>query len=281
LSISRRVDPWRSLDVSAEVSPEHRRRRGEAGEPAAGARLALHPHAVADRMLPIPEGSAAVAGRGDRAPSLAIVAHLATVAVVAAATIGVFFGIAFALLQPPAKPTAAAQPIRERSGDVVAVPLRNPAERAAAVTADPAAVARIAGNAPALPAGSGAAKLAPIIAAGPAPRPAAMKPTGRPSPPMLPARLPDRQLAGLLARGDAFLRAGDIASARLFYERAADGGDGQAALRAGATFDPIFLARIGLRRMRGDRAKALFWYRRALGLGASNAAPYLHSLETK
>ena len=94
-------------------------------------------------------------------------------------------------------------------------------------------------------------------------------------------RLPDRQLAELLARGDIFLRAGDITSARLFYERAADAGDGQAALRMGATFDPTFLAGAGLRNLRGDPAKARFWYHRALGLGASEAQPHLNNLETK
>jgi TPR repeat protein len=94
-------------------------------------------------------------------------------------------------------------------------------------------------------------------------------------------RLPDRQLAELLARGDVFLRAGDIASARLFYERAAEAGDGQAALRMGATFDPSFLASAGLHNLRGDPAKARLWYHRALGLGASEAQPHLNNLETK
>jgi TPR repeat protein len=84
-----------------------------------------------------------------------------------------------------------------------------------------------------------------------------------------------------LERGDVYLRAGDIASARLFYERAADAGDGQAALQVGATFDPMFLASVGLRSMPGDPAKALYWYRRALGLGAGEAEPHVKRLESK
>lgn len=95
------------------------------------------------------------------------------------------------------------------------------------------------------------------------------------------SHLVDPQIIKLLARGDVFLRAGDIASARLFYERAADAGDGQAALQLGATFDPNFLASVGLRNMSGDPAKAIFWYHRALGLGASQAEPHLNTLETK
>jgi hypothetical protein len=60
------------------------------------------------------------------------------------------------------------------------------------------------------------------------------------------------EIAALVTRGDAFLNAGDIVSARLFYERAADGGDGGAALRLGATFDPGFLSRTGVRGAPGD-----------------------------
>jgi TPR repeat protein len=116
--------------------------------------------------------------------------------------------------------------------------------------------------------------LRPVVARAP-PGPAQKALAGEPTKAgtQIPAalRLPDRQLA----RGDVFLRAGDIASARLFYERAADAGDGQAALRMGATFDPTFLASGGLRNLRGDLAKARLWYHRALGLGANESQPHL------
>jgi hypothetical protein len=55
------------------------------------------------------------------------------------------------------------------------------------------------------------------------------------------------EIAELLARGDSFVVIGDLASARVFYERAASAGDGRAALRMGTTFDPAFLRRTGLR----------------------------------
>jgi TPR repeat protein len=58
-----------------------------------------------------------------------------------------------------------------------------------------------------------------------------------------------------------------MVSARLFYERAAGGGDGGAALRLGATFDPGFLSRTGVRGAAGDPTQASSWYRRALDLG--------------
>jgi hypothetical protein len=85
--------------------------------------------------------------------------------------------------------------------------------------------------------------------------------------------------AALVTRGDAFLSTGDIVSARLFYERAADGGDGAAALRLGATFDPNFLSRTGIRGAPSDRAQASSWYRRALDLGNSAAQEALRDLE--
>ena len=74
------------------------------------------------------------------------------------------------------------------------------------------------------------------------------------------------EIAELLTRGDSFVVVGDIASARVFYERAASAGDGRAALRMGTTFDPAFLRRAGLPRTFGDPAQARSWYRRASDL---------------
>ena len=93
--------------------------------------------------------------------------------------------------------------------------------------------------------------------------------------------LPVEQIAMLLARGDAFMQARDIASARLLYERAADAGNGRAALRVGESFDPAFLGRIGVYRNTGDRRLALSWYRRARDLGDTEAAQLLERLESR
>ena len=79
------------------------------------------------------------------------------------------------------------------------------------------------------------------------------------------------EISALLTRGDALFRNGDIVSARLCYERAAEGGDAQAALRLGETFDPAFLARAHLNGFRSDPTAAARWYRRALELGAAEA----------
>lgn len=92
------------------------------------------------------------------------------------------------------------------------------------------------------------------------------------TPDSLPAqlRLPSTEIAALLARGDALFARGDISSARLFYERAANAGAGRAALRLGNTFDPYFLEFAHLR-TRGEPAMAEFWYRRARELGDTQA----------
>ncbi|HJU15319.1 MAG TPA: hypothetical protein VJ770_02510 [Stellaceae bacterium] len=78
--------------------------------------------------------------------------------------------------------------------------------------------------------------------------------------------------------GDAQLVDGDVASARLFYQRAADIGDAGAAFALGNSFDPAFLERLGVRGMRGDAATAARWYRRARALGDPYAAKALKAL---
>jgi hypothetical protein len=83
----------------------------------------------------------------------------------------------------------------------------------------------------------------------------------------------------LVLRGDASLSARDITSARLFYERAIEMGDGHAAVGMGATFDPAFLERAGIRGTNGDQQKALFWYRYARGLGDVEADRLLKNFE--
>jgi hypothetical protein len=85
----------------------------------------------------------------------------------------------------------------------------------------------------------------------------------------------------LVQRGDQLFGRGEIASARLFYERAAEAGDGQAALRLGETFDPAFLQSIHVRSMRGDLPAAEYWYRRAGELGASGAYILIKSMPAR
>ena len=112
----------------------------------------------------------------------------------------------------------------------------------------------------------------------PAPASAAVTIAGplepRPTPPkqlvaLTQPRLNAAEVAGLVKRGDNFLAAGDITSARLFYERAIEAGDGLAAVRMGITFDPVFLEQVGIRPTVGNQREALAWYQFAHDLGQS------------
>jgi hypothetical protein len=87
-------------------------------------------------------------------------------------------------------------------------------------------------------------------------------------------------MGALVERGDALFSVRDISSARLYYKRAAEAGDGLAALRLGASFDPEILERAGVRGVTGDPALALSWYRRARDLGMVEAEHRIKSLET-
>lgn len=87
-------------------------------------------------------------------------------------------------------------------------------------------------------------------------------------------------MAILLARGNELLATGDIAAARLMYERAAGSGSGQAAIYLGMTYDPRFLVRIGAQGIAPDPQRASFWYRRASDLGSAEGAQLLSQLTT-
>jgi TPR repeat protein len=88
------------------------------------------------------------------------------------------------------------------------------------------------------------------------------------------------EVTALITRGDRLLGTGDVVSARLFYERAADVGDGEAALKLGKTFDPVFLSFGRLSGVRGDPAAAIPWYRRARDLGQAEAEIHLKRLDS-
>jgi hypothetical protein len=153
-----------------------------------------------------------------------------------------------------------------------APPLAPPHDTAPAAIEAPAATPPVAALPPAGPADSPRED----PASADLPRQDAVAPAVAPvvePPPAVPAVARDFE-----TRGDERLQQGDVASARLFYERAADAGDGQAARRLGNSFDAVFLARWGVRFMRGDPAEATRWYRRAVTLGDNEAAQDLAAL---
>jgi TPR repeat protein len=89
------------------------------------------------------------------------------------------------------------------------------------------------------------------------------------------------EAANLIERGRDLLRSGDVASARLLFQRLADVGIADAALALAATYDPRYLAEHNLIGVVGDAAKALDWYQRASELGSIEAGRILARTATK
>lgn len=83
----------------------------------------------------------------------------------------------------------------------------------------------------------------------------------------------------MLARGNELLESNDIIGARLMFERAAAAGSAAAAVRAGITYDPGYLASLGPQRTLSNPAAAARWYRTAISLGDTQAREFLTRLE--
>lgn len=99
-------------------------------------------------------------------------------------------------------------------------------------------------------------------------RPSLTPPRSEAQPPMPePSRA---AIAALISRGQAAAAEGDIAAARLLFERAAGLGSAQAAMALGKTYDSAFLREAGVRGIPPDPAIAESWYRKAASLGGAD-----------
>jgi hypothetical protein len=136
-------------------------------------------------------------------------------------------------------------------------------------------------------------KPAPVVEAPPAPLPEAKQEPSvqrsakvEPIPPAsstqaaLPAPSPEarQRNARMVEQGDKALALGNIATARQFFLRAAEAGDGSAALKLAETYDPAELPRLNAKGMAGDVAEAKRWYERARDLGVAGTAEKLARL---
>jgi hypothetical protein len=99
-------------------------------------------------------------------------------------------------------------------------------------------------------------------------------------------RLDQDEIADLVTRGNDFINRGDLASARLVLQRAAEAGDPQAALLLAGTYDPILLEKVGIQGFARDIVEgfapdatlARTWYERAKELGSPEAVRRLEML---
>lgn len=124
----------------------------------------------------------------------------------------------------------------------------------------------------------------------PAPLEAAPPPAPRPpmpaaSPPVAkePAPLTEEQkrALGFIVRGRAQAQQGNIAAARLFYQRAAEADLAEGALALAGTYDPAELAAMGVAGVQPDIALARRWYEKARDLGAREAEERLKRLSAR
>jgi hypothetical protein len=104
----------------------------------------------------------------------------------------------------------------------------------------------------------------------------------QPSDPRVVLRPDERQAtAALVSRGKELLRSGDFSSARLILQRAADASDPDAALTLGSTYDPVILARLGIRNQVANVELARTWYEKAQEFGSTEAASRLKALSNR
>lgn len=211
--------------------------------------------ALPELRLVIPAGAA---GKSDVVIALmaidgGVISETRTAIVVAGAALGSLTPPPSAsVAQPP--PPATAEPARSNPPPLVS---QRPPETPPRPAAPPPSAPAVAALPPAIP---------PAASSPPAPSR---------SPPTAPAPLPpaDRERAeAFLARGRGLLQGGDIASARLFFRRAADAGLAEGALAMGDTFDPIELDRLRAVGVQPDATEARNWYEKARTLGAGPAA---------
>ena len=116
---------------------------------------------------------------------------------------------------------------------------------------------------------------APIVAVAPAVREPV--PVTREAAPA--RRIDPDELAALLKRAKSLLAIGDITSARLLLERAADAQEAEAALMLAGTYDPLVLGSQDLRSVTPDPAAARVWYEKASQLGSADAKRRLGQLQ--
>ena len=147
--------------------------------------------------------------------------------------------------------------------------------------APPAPVAQAAAPAPVIQAAppAPAAQAATLAPAGQATAPAPAAQTAKPS--FVVRHLDPAEVAALVKRGEAFMASGDLASARLVLQRAAEAGEAQAALSLAETYDPLVLEKLGFQGPTADVEKARFWYERAQEFGSSNASARLQLLASR
>jgi hypothetical protein len=121
-----------------------------------------------------------------------------------------------------------------------------------------------------------AAGAAPLAALAPVPVTVPPAPSAAPSPQA--RQIDAEEMSNLMQRAKSFLASGDLMSARLLLERAADSQEADAALLLAQTYDPDVLGTSDVRNTTPEPAKARAWYQKAAQLGSADAQRRLAQL---
>lgn len=185
-------------------------------------------------------------------------------AVLAAAGIGALVLVGDGPISPDAGTTAL------EAGPAPAAPgERTDSTDARAAAVGPPAAAKPAEPTPPAPLPAAATAAPPVAVPPPPPQP--------PSPPApAPRAEPVRRLASeeirtYLERAEALLTQGDLAAARLFFERLSEAGDARGASGLARSHDPAVLSRLPIHGIAGDPAEAERWRRVAAAMAPAFA----------
>jgi len=184
---------------------------------------------------------------------------------------GLLGGIASFYLQPlmPAQPTIAR----------IESPTLAPAPVQTRVEPEPASIGITAPVVPGVEADSPKASFEPLPPPGAgAAQPAAKSDLPPTSPAPSTAKLSEASIAAYMSSGDLLLTRGDIASARLFYEAAANAGSTAAMTAVGKTYDPVVLSGLGIKGFHADPVKAAEWYLKGDKAGGAESTERLNEL---
>ena len=109
----------------------------------------------------------------------------------------------------------------------------------------------------------------------------ALRAPGEDTTPIASLTMPIDEARRLFAEGLVAFAKGDVATARAFLKRAAEGGDGRALVALGDTYDPAALNRLGAIGIKGDESAARDYYARAQAAGVSGARERIASLAAR
>ncbi len=93
--------------------------------------------------------------------------------------------------------------------------------------------------------------------------------------------LDPEQIKLLMKQGEQFIAAGDVVTARIVFQRAAEAGDAGAAVALGGTYDPVVLAKLGVVGLGAGVERARTWYQKAESLGSAEATRRLAILANR